>query len=219
MKNDRKTIFLFIFGATFLLSVLSFVESVQTVVLRFIPDIRQLNILPPVWSGRHIFWYCFLAAGLVYLSALFLHWVFPRSIRNVRRLGVMCLLGVWAGLFLLQTLRVEMFLCEILGSNRKRMLSDIIWPFYVRAQYIRQAYPQCRSLQYVTDMDLSHDPGMVTQRIWAYYLYPLDLRGIRGDSKSPDCLFIFQSDNVPLRLPKGYSLELKDRHMGLAVKR
>jgi len=55
-----------------------------------------------------------------------------------------------------------------------------------------------------TDLDINNDPGMIIHRSLAYYLYPIDIRGIhRGE---PDLWIAFNKNEAIKHIPDGYKV-------------
>ena len=72
------------------------------------------------------------------------------------------------------------------------------------AEAFQSYLPRKTSAQLVTDLDLSRDPGMITQRRLAYYLYPIDIRGIRGEP--PSYILLFKKKDAIRHIPEGFRL-------------
>lgn len=62
------------------------------------------------------------------------------------------------------------------------------------ARYCRRILPGSHNARFLTDMDMSKDPGMISHRMLAYFLYPIDIRGVR-DGRT-DSLIIFDKKNA-----------------------
>ncbi len=72
------------------------------------------------------------------------------------------------------------------------------------AQYCQEKLPGRHNAQFLSDLDLSNDPGMFIHRVLAYYLYPIDIRDIRQWPK--DSLIIFYKKEAAQHIPEGYKL-------------
>jgi hypothetical protein len=89
-------------------------------------------------------------------------------------------------------------------------------PFQFAAE-CRRLLPGAHIGLLLTDMDITIDPGMLTQRILAYFLYPIDIRGIHAGT--PDCLILYNKKNAAKNIPPGYVLLKKiDDDKLIAVK-
>ncbi len=72
------------------------------------------------------------------------------------------------------------------------------------AGFCKQKLPGKHSCQLITDLDISHDPGMFFHRTLAYHLYPIDIRDIH---RSPaDCAIVFIAQDPRSRVPEGYDV-------------
>src|SRR3989338_2900930 len=72
------------------------------------------------------------------------------------------------------------------------------------AQYCQEKLPGRHNAQFLSDLDISNDPGMFIHRALAYYLYPIDIQGIRQGPK--DSLIIFHKKITAQHIPEGYKL-------------
>lgn len=66
---------------------------------------------------------------------------------------------------------------------------------------------------FTTDLDITQDPGMILHRSLAFYLYPIDIRGIHQDE--PDLWIAFDKREAVKYLPEGYTVIgiLNDRNL------
>src|SRR3989338_5403853 len=72
-------------------------------------------------------------------------------------------------------------------------------------QYCREILPGFHNAQLLTDMDLSNDPGMITQRMLAYYLYPIDIRNVRG-GRPVDSILVFDKADAVASVPDDFKV-------------
>lgn len=85
------------------------------------------------------------------------------------------------------------------------------------AQYCQEKLPGRHNAQFLSDLDLSDDPGMFIHRALAYYLYPIDIQSIRQGPK--DSLIIFYKKDAAQHIPKGYKLiEQINEYNAVAIK-
>ena len=70
------------------------------------------------------------------------------------------------------------------------------------AVFCRRNLPGKHSAQFISDLDVSKDPGMSTHRAVAYYLYPIDIRNIRQEPK--DSLVVFKKNNPVQSVPDDF---------------
>ena len=75
---------------------------------------------------------------------------------------------------------------------------------YQYAQVTKEILPGRHSAKLVTDMDMSQDPGMFNHRQLAYFLYPIDIRGFRGEPE--DVLLVFEKENPCEAVPGDYRI-------------
>ncbi len=71
-------------------------------------------------------------------------------------------------------------------EQKNAIISGEVYSF---ANFCKKHIEQDASVELVTDLDLSRDPGMLNHRQLAYYLYPIDLRGIRKKENKYQILF------------------------------
>lgn len=80
--------------------------------------------------------------------------------------------------------------------------------FFTDAAQIAQLYkknlPGKHNAYFKTDLNMSADPGMLFHRALAYYLYPIDIRNTRNDSK--DSLIVFQKNDPMSELTDDWQL-------------
>lgn len=72
------------------------------------------------------------------------------------------------------------------------------------AGFCKEKLPGNHSCQFISDLNLSNDPGMFFHRTLAYHLYPIDIRDIRRDPI--DCAIVFVAANPRTRVPEGYDI-------------
>ena len=88
---------------------------------------------------------------------------------------------------------------------------------YRFAAVVQKVLPGYHRAEFLTDMDMSHDPGMFYHRVLAYHLYPIDIRGIHD--AEPDTLVIYNHKNAETLVNPPYRIVEKfdPRHL-VAVK-
>lgn len=165
-------------------------------------------------AGINFYTYIYSALTCAMILSFLYHKIYPfKTVHNTKTPIKIHLLPLTLTLFVCVTiLNTTNFLEH--AANELRIYSnkslheknrDIIGgPAYELAQYCKFYLPGYHSTQIITDMDMSVDPGMLRHRQLAYYLYPIDIRGIRGEA--PDSVFIFLKDNAINYIPKGYRL-------------
>ncbi len=84
----------------------------------------------------------------------------------------------------------SVFAQKSLPEKQKYLFKDA----YLFPRFITDTFPGRYRAELITDMDMTRDPGMFTHRAWAYFLYPIDIRGIRKPEPI-DALIIFPKDN------------------------
>jgi len=78
---------------------------------------------------------------------------------------------------------------------------------FIFSQQCKRILPGYRSAKLITDMDMTRDPGMITHRMLAYFLYPIDIRGIHKED--PNTLIIFAKDNAGESVPDNFKTVIK----------
>lgn len=58
--------------------------------------------------------------------------------------------------------------------------------------------------EFVSDMDMSRDPGMLEHRSFAFFLYPIDIRSIY--QQDLDAWIAYEKDNAESLVPDGYQI-------------
>jgi 2'-5' RNA ligase len=73
---------------------------------------------------------------------------------------------------------------------------------YIFSKHCQSLLPGYHSAELISDMDFSRDPGMLTHRMLAYFLYPIDIRGIH--KKEPEVMIFFAKDNAEKNVPENF---------------
>ncbi len=89
-------------------------------------------------------------------------------------------------------------------STEEKYAKIISGKAYTFARYCRSVLPGPHRANFMTDMDLNNDPGMITHRMLAYHLYPIDIRGIREEAA--DSLIIFKKKNAVADVPDDFEI-------------
>lgn len=107
-----------------------------------------------------------------------------------------------------QTMSQARYFMAIFGKYQGKKIEDRRQPLLREisrfAQYCQEKLPGRHNAQFLSDLDLSNDPGMFIHRALAYYLYPIDIRDIREGPK--DSLIIFHKKEAVQHIPEGYKL-------------
>lgn len=75
------------------------------------------------------------------------------------------------------------------------------------AQFCKLHIDPQKTVAYTTDLDLDNDPGQFLHRLSAYFLYPIDMRNIRGmRDGDADYIICFIKKYEPENIPEGYRL-------------
>jgi hypothetical protein len=75
---------------------------------------------------------------------------------------------------------------------------------YAYALFCQEHLSGKHSADFISDMDVSRDPGMYVHRALVYFLYPIDIRNIRR--KPADSLIIFEKNNPIQSVPDGFKI-------------
>jgi len=70
------------------------------------------------------------------------------------------------------------------------------------AAYFQSILPGKHSADFISDLDISRDPGMLIYSAFAYYLYPIDIRDIRREPK--DILIVLEKNDPLKSIPDDY---------------
>ena len=90
--------------------------------------------------------------------------------------------------------------------------------FYQFIQFCKQNLNGKYNAQLLTDLDISEAHGKFVLRILGYYLYPIDIRGIRG--KPTDCLIVFSKREAIKAVPEDFHiLAVFDEQNLIAIKK
>ena len=83
--------------------------------------------------------------------------------------------------------------------------------------FFRKILPGKHSAKFISDMDISREPGMFMHRAIAYYLYPIDIRNIRQEPD--DSLVIINKNNPAQSIPDNFRIlgTVNQKHF-LAIK-
>lgn len=104
------------------------------------------------------------------------------------------------------------------GKTLDQRLEIMFGHTYRYARDVKEWVPGKHTGELITSLDISQDPGMFMYRALAYHLYPVDIRGIRGEPA--DCLIVFMKDHAVESVPPDYRiLHVFDDQNLLAVKR
>jgi len=132
---------------------------------------------------------------------------------------VIALVSVYLLYIISQTLGQIFYLRSCMEDNHRRTVNEkyasLLGPVFNYSITVRQTLLEQKhfSCQFLTDKDLSRDPGMLDFRIIAYFLYPVDLRNIRAEEQ--DCLVVYDKKNATQFVPADYRIVQKfdDRHL------
>ena len=89
---------------------------------------------------------------------------------------------------------------------------------YILAQYCKSVLPNDTSAKFITDLDLSTDPGMGYHRMLAYFLYPIDMRDVR--KKETNAIIAIAKHHAKESVPDNFEILVTlDEHNLIAVKK
>jgi hypothetical protein len=115
---------------------------------------------------------------------------------------------VFGGMMIFQTMnQTQYFTAEFKTYYGKPLEARLLGPLketYDFARYCKKLLPGAHNAELITSLDTSKDPGMFTHRALAYYLYPIDIRGIHQGEKN--VLIGFKKKGILNHIPKGYQL-------------
>ena len=76
---------------------------------------------------------------------------------------------------------------------------------YLLPKYTKAHLPGLHRAKFISDLDIKKNPEALVHRMLAYFLYPVDIRGIHGDEPF-DTVLIFFKKNAVNYIPEGYQL-------------
>lgn len=153
--------------------------------------------------------------AILFLSIIIVY-VFKRTLwRSRKEMDLLILLrGVVWGIFFITLIlqaagQTRFFVDEIKYRQNKAVTER--YPTILRetvsfARFCQSRLPAKSNCQFISDLDLSRDPGMFLNRFLAYHLYPVDIRGIRRDQNTSGCLIVFAAKNPDSHVPLGYDI-------------
>jgi hypothetical protein len=175
-----------------------------------------------VYSGRvgawpvNVFYYLGIIVSWLTLY-VFRQKLFAANKPSGRKIFFLAVLVAYFWLGLFQTIGLTRdwwknisFVYNKTWEQRNEMIYGDIYPF---AKVCREVAPGRHTAEFITDLDTSRDPGMVMHRALAYFLYPIDMRGVRPGPT--DCLVIFAKKNAASCVPPDFRILVKfgDEHI------
>ena len=127
----------------------------------------------------------------------------PSKIQKLKKIERCVLISMFVLIVILQSLGQIQFVMHQDGRQYGRYLLDksIIKQF---ALFCREHLPGAVQADFLSDIDISLDPGTYFHRLLAYELYPVDIRNIREGAKK--YLIIFYKENAADGIPPGYQI-------------
>jgi len=105
-----------------------------------------------------------------------------------------------------QVRRIDYFIYEkskLSGKSTDEKIFSLFGSKYQFPKICQKILNKPHQCKLITDLDLSRDPYMFSQRLLSYYLYPK--LSMRFDNKSPvDCLVLYSNKNVLNEVPENY---------------
>ncbi|MCR4336957.1 MAG: hypothetical protein NUV91_04040 [Candidatus Omnitrophica bacterium] len=218
MKNPSpQKFFLLSFSITIFIFILSIIlilnsdpSSFKNSLGKFLKDffIANYNSSPPSHLlGKSVLLYLYL---IIFLVTALLKLGFKIKGEEVPLSKIIFNVTLSGLLFVttLQTIGIQSYEMRILNPLGNKSIEEkyrvLMKGLYQSAKEIRtQLNSSPYQCQFLTDMDLSKDPGMYYQRFLAYTLYPIDIREIRK-SEPQNCLIIFEKENARNFIPPDY---------------
>lgn len=161
-------------------------------------------------KGTHIFSYFYSIATITSLIIYCFRVKLFRS--NIPVKFTTILLNVTFSVFciilVLQTInQIKHFAYEQKKYASKSIAEKLPKPlnaYFNSGAYFREILPGKHSTEFISDLDLSKDPGMFLFRAVAYYFYPIDTRNIRQEPK--DTAIIIEKTNPLQSIPDGFEI-------------
>lgn len=124
--------------------------------------------------------------------------------------------------FILQTFNQAIYLAHEYKTYADKPVSERCPGWLASAHtsgaFFRKILPEARSAQFISDLDITQEFGMILYGATAYHLYPIDIRNIRQE---PSDTIIVTEKKKPLEsIPGNYKIigNINARHF-LAVKK
>ena len=91
-------------------------------------------------------------------------------------------------------------------------------PLYDSGTFFKKIFPGPHSAKLISDMNIKKDPGMFLYSAFSYYLYPIDIRGVRQEPY--DSAIVIKKKDPLDSIPKDFRvIGVVDEKYFLAVKR
>ncbi len=129
----------------------------------------------------------------------------PIKIRQIPLL-IMTVFFIGITTFQMTNISQKFLMREKIISTKKKLTEKyrvMINPKVVSfCQFVQKKITEPRSAKFITDLNTAQDPGMLMHRQIAYFLYPIDIRGIR--SEPVDVLILFEKKAAKNYVPEDF---------------
>ena len=83
--------------------------------------------------------------------------------------------------------------------------SSVLKDIYLLPKHTKSYLPGYHRTKLITGLNIKKDPGAIIYRIFAYLLYPIDIRNIHSNEPF-DSVLVYFKENAIDDIPEGYTL-------------
>ena len=183
------------------------------------------GFIPPDVQGVKIY---YLIYSTIFFSVLGVYWLYrlpffrPRLLKDIYASVVTTVFLLIVGCQVSSVCRSSTNVLRreaISNQANHSKMSDLFGWTYVYAHQVRALLPGPHSGRLITDFQIESNENnhMSVYRDLCFFLYPIDIRGVRGGET--DCLIIFEKEGAEEFVPPGYRVIQKfDSRNIVAVK-
>lgn len=165
-----------------------------------------------------------ISTTILWLSNRLIHSINPKLFgpNNLKNSLLMSALTVLFFLLMIQTISIsKAWKKNIQRFSKKTEIEQFhgtkLQQSLIMADFCNKLTSGPHKAIFETDLDTTRDPGMMLHRSLAYYLYPIDIRGIHQGN--PDLWIAFNKNEAIKYVPDGYKiLGILDNRNMIAIK-
>ena len=170
------------------------------------------NIIPaPYIANINFYRYLYYALFLNFILLYFIKKIFKSDVFKIKQSlmppTLSLLFTVYIFVIFIQTLSLSLHAhreyVQFSGKSTDQKYGEILKSIYILPQRTKKLFPGYHKAELITDLNLTEDPGQLYYRQMAYFLYPIDIRGIHKHA-DPDLALIFFKQNAIAHVPDGY---------------
>lgn len=180
----------------------------------------HVNIFVPIGlNGQNIFFYYYLTALITVVLLVLANFILKKKFSDVVVLALGCTFALVClvesvGLGKEFVKETKYFAGKTLEEKHRMILGPEATQFQ---KQLHEGYFRAFPAEFRTDMDLTRDPGMITHRKLAYYLFPIDIRGVHGDDYA--ALITYYKGNIPKDILEEYDIASKYQNFAIWLKK